>query len=86
MLTKDPLLPITVTDQIRLWERQRNRVATSLGNLYTDFTSVQDYEQVCDYAQNLGVLQWHSSERRMLFVTSEGHERVREFIQRRRVV
>ncbi|WFD34992.1 DNA-dependent ATPase protein rad54 [Malassezia cuniculi] len=86
MYKNDPLLPITVTDQIRLWEREMNRVTTCLGNLYTDFTSAHDFEQVREYAQSLGVLQWHSDERRMLFVTSEGHERVREFIQRRRVV
>lgn len=55
------------------------------GNLYTEFTSLHDYVQVRDYAKTLGVLQWESEEKRMLFVTSEGHERVREFIQRRRV-
>lgn len=85
MYKNDPLLPITVTDQIRLWERERNRVTSTLGNLYTDFTSVHDYEQVKEYAHSLGVLQWHSDEKRMLFVTSEGHELVREYIQRRRV-
>lgn len=85
MYKNDPLLPITVTDQIRLWERERNRVTSTLGNLYTDFTSVHDYEQVKEYAHTLGVLQWHSDEKRMLFVTSEGHELVREYIQRRRV-
>lgn len=55
------------------------------GNLYTDFTSVEDYIQVRDYAKSLGVLQWESEAKRMFFVTSEGHARVREFIQRRRV-
>lgn len=91
-LTQDPLLPATVSDQIRLWEREKNRVATCVGtpptdpgNLYTEFTSIHDYEQVRDYAKSLGVLQWESEAKRMLFVTSEGHESVREFIQRRRV-
>ncbi|KOS15548.1 dna repair and recombination protein rad54 [Malassezia pachydermatis] len=85
MYKNDPLLPITVSDQIRLWEREKNRVSTVQGNLYTEFTSLHDYVQVRDYAKTLGVLQWESEEKRMLFVTSEGHERVREFIQRRRV-
>lgn len=29
--TQDPLLPVTVTDQIRLWEREKNRVQTEQG-------------------------------------------------------
>lgn len=85
MYKNEPLLPVTVSDQIRLWEREKNRVTTSLGNLYTDFTSAHDYQQVRDYAQSLGVLQWENEARRMLFVAAEGHETVREFIQRRRV-
>ncbi|WFD42984.1 DNA-dependent ATPase protein rad54 [Malassezia psittaci] len=85
MHKNNPLLPATVSDQIRLWEREKNRVTTCPGNLYSEFTSIQDYEQVRNYAQSLGVLQWHSEPRRMLFVTAEGHESVREFIQRRRV-
>ena len=60
-------------------------VSAYSGNLYTEFTSIHDYEQVRDYAQSLGVLQWESETKRMLFVTAEGHESVREFIQRRRV-
>ncbi|WFD32329.1 RNA polymerase II transcription factor B 52 kDa subunit [Malassezia sp. CBS 17886] len=85
MYKNDPLLPATVSDQIRLWEREKNRVTTCLGNLYTEFASQNDYEQVRDYAQSLQVLQWVHDARRMLFVTTEGHERVRDFIQRRRV-
>lgn len=61
------------------------RTVLTLGNLYTDFTSMEDYFQVRDYAKSLGVLQWESEAKRMLFVTAEGHARVREFIQRRRV-
>ncbi|CCU99623.1 unnamed protein product [Malassezia sympodialis ATCC 42132] len=61
------------------------RTVLTPGNLYTDFTSMEDYFQVRDYAKSLGVLQWESEAKRMLFVTAEGHARVREFIQRRRV-
>ena len=61
------------------------RLSAHPGNLYTEFTSIHDYEQVRDYAQSLGVLQWESEAKRMIFVTAEGHESVREFIQRRRV-
>lgn len=33
LTTQDPLLPVTVTDQIRLWEREMNRVTTTMGEL-----------------------------------------------------
>lgn len=68
-----------------MWQHVKVRLLLMPGNLYTEFTSVYDYEQVRGYAQSLGVLQWENEPKRMLFVTSEGHHSVREFIQRRRV-
>jgi len=85
MYKNNPLLPITVSDQVRLWEREKNRVSTQLGQLYTDFTSLHDFVQVRDYARSLHVLLWENEAKRMLFVTTEGHESVRDFIKRRRV-
>lgn len=43
MHRNDPLLPVTVSDQIRLWEREKNRVQQNLGSLFTDFTSQFDF-------------------------------------------
>ncbi|CAO1622347.1 unnamed protein product [Sympodiomycopsis kandeliae] len=79
----DPLLPITVTDQIRLWEREKNRVQDHNGYLYMDFTTMDDFKLVRDYAKSLAVLLWQDEERKRFFVEARGHEPVRDFIQRR---
>lgn len=72
MWKNDPLLPVTVTDQIRLWERERNRVVADAGSLYTDFTSQADFELVRNYAKESGVMLWQDEDARKFFVTTEG--------------
>lgn len=83
MHRNDPLLPITVTDQIRLWERERNRVQESDGYLWSDFTSQADYKLVRDYAASLSVLVWENEAKRIFFLKAEGHAPVKDFISRR---
>lgn len=83
MRKNNPLLPLTVVDQIRLWEMERNRMQSSHGYLYQQFRSLQDYEMVLAYAQSIGVVLWENANKRMFFVTPEGHLAVREFIVRR---
>ena len=41
MYKNEPLLPITVSDQIRLWEREQNRVTAVTGTLRTRTNSRQ---------------------------------------------
>ncbi|KAJ1020638.1 hypothetical protein NDA16_004031 [Ustilago loliicola] len=84
MHRNDPLLPVTVSDQIRLWEREKNRVVQNLGSLFTDFTSQFDFEEVRNYAKQLGVLVWEDEGKRRFFVDEAGNEPVRDYIRRRR--
>ncbi|SJX62343.1 probable TFB2-TFIIH subunit (transcription/repair factor) [Sporisorium reilianum f. sp. reilianum] len=84
MHRNDPLLPVTVSDQIRLWEREKNRVQQNLGSLFTDFTSQFDFEEVRNYANQLGVLVWEDEGKRRFFVDEAGNEPVRDYIRRRR--
>ncbi|KAK0526226.1 RNA polymerase II transcription factor B 52 kDa subunit [Tilletia horrida] len=83
MYKNNPLLPVTVTDQIRLWEREKNRVTFEQGSLWTDFTSEADYEMVRDYARSIQQLVWEDAENLRLFVAFEGHQPVRDFVSRR---
>ncbi|KAJ1921272.1 RNA polymerase II transcription factor B 52 kDa subunit [Tieghemiomyces parasiticus] len=83
MRDRSPVLPITVTDQLRLWEMEKNRIRPSEGYLYSDFLRQNDYNVVLKYAQELGVVLWHNDERRMFAVTPEGHRAVREFVHRK---
>ncbi|KAF1987314.1 transcription factor Tfb2 [Aulographum hederae CBS 113979] len=63
------ILPPTVMDQVSLWEVERERVQGNAGYLIKDFDKESEYEQVCQYAQDLNVLVKKWDAKRMLFVT-----------------
>ncbi|KAJ5090493.1 hypothetical protein N7532_009177 [Penicillium argentinense] len=75
------ILPPTVTDQIRLWQLERDRLRATAGFLFKDFTSLAEYQAPCQYAEEIGVLVWKSDKKRMFFVT--GHEQVVAFLKSR---
>ncbi|KAH9954343.1 transcription factor Tfb2 [Russula dissimulans] len=83
MRKNKPLLPVTVQDQIRLWELERNRIKTQEGFLYTAFASQADYEYVLNYARQLNVVLWDNAAKRCFFGSVEGHANIRGFIERR---
>ncbi|KDQ59131.1 hypothetical protein JAAARDRAFT_175874 [Jaapia argillacea MUCL 33604] len=83
MRKNNPLIPVTVQDQIRLWELERNRLKSEEGYLYTAFASQADYEYVLNYAKQLGVVVWESPAKRCFFGSLEGHANIRGFIERR---
>lgn len=84
MVSQAPLLPVTVLDQIRIWENDKNRVRSAEGFLYEDFKSDADFAMVRDYAASLEVVLWESEPKaRKLFVSADGHESVKAFIKRR---
>jgi len=74
-----PPVPPTVTDQIRLWEKERDRFVFTEGVLYNQFLSHQDYETVKNYAEARGLVVWSKDERRTLVVTKEGHDDVKKY-------
>ncbi|KAJ3496454.1 hypothetical protein NLJ89_g10483 [Agrocybe chaxingu] len=80
---QNPLLPVTVQDQIRLWELERNRLKSREGYLYTAFASQADYEFVLNYAKELDVVLWENAAKRCFFGSLEGHANIRGFIERR---
>ncbi|KAJ7991812.1 hypothetical protein DPEC_G00287750 [Dallia pectoralis] len=51
MLKQNPVLPPTITDQIRLWELERDRLQFTEGVLYNQFLSQADFEVLRDRAQ-----------------------------------
>ncbi|KDR78688.1 hypothetical protein GALMADRAFT_244190 [Galerina marginata CBS 339.88] len=83
MRKNSPLLPVTVQDQIRLWELERNRLKSHEGYLYTAFASQADYEFVLNYAKELEVVLWESPAKRCFFGSLEGHANIKGFIERR---
>ncbi|KZS92011.1 transcription factor Tfb2 [Sistotremastrum niveocremeum HHB9708] len=83
MRRNNPLLPVTVQDQIRLWELEKNRLKSADGYLYTNFAAQADYQVVLDYAKQIGVVLWENSVKRCFFASAEGHSNIRGFIERR---
>ena len=72
MLTESNVIatiPPTITDQIRLWEQERDRFTFTDGVLYNQFLSHADYETVKNYADGLGCVVWNNDAKRTLVVT-----------------
>jgi len=72
-------LPPSVLDQLRIWEKERNRLGYTPGALYNQFLTHHDYEVVRDYAQKIGVLAHANDQKRTVVVYLSGHDDVRKF-------
>ncbi|XP_039537183.1 general transcription factor IIH subunit 4 [Pimephales promelas] len=84
MLKQTPILPPTITDQIRLWELEKDRLQFTEGVLYNQFLSQADFEVLRDRAQGLGVLVWQNPAHRVMMVTPHGHSEVKRFWKRQK--
>ncbi|XP_018103697.1 general transcription factor IIH subunit 4 S homeolog isoform X1 [Xenopus laevis] len=84
MLQQNPALPPTITDQIRLWELERDRLRFSEGVLYNQFLSQVDFELLRNYARDLGVLVFENPAKRVMVVTPGGHSDVKRFWKRQK--
>jgi transcription initiation factor TFIIH subunit 4 len=81
MAKKQPVLPATVVDQIRLWQLEGDRMKATPGFLFKEFNTQADYEAPCRYAEEIGVLVWKQDTQRKFFVTR--HEQVAAFLRSR---
>ncbi|KRX66658.1 Rap guanine nucleotide exchange factor, partial [Trichinella sp. T9] len=76
MQKQTPTIPSTVTDQIKLWEMERDRFKFDPGVMYSNFFSDTDYITIRDYAKDLGVLLCEHEANRALVVSADGHEQL----------
>ncbi|XP_031727123.1 general transcription factor IIH subunit 4 [Anarrhichthys ocellatus] len=84
MLKQTPVLPPTITDQIQLWELERDRLQFTEGVLYNQFLSQADFEVLRDRAQGLGCLVWQDVAHRVMVVSPLGHSEVKRFWKRQK--
>lgn len=61
-------LPPTVSDQIKLWEYEGERVEVTNGYLMKEFSTANEYRELVGYAESLGVLVWRDDEMKVCFV------------------
>ncbi|GAB2221759.1 hypothetical protein Drorol1_Dr00012947 [Drosera rotundifolia] len=79
-----PSVPENVTDQIRLWEADLNRVEFTSAHFYDEFPSRDLFETACDYAREHGGLLWEDSKKMRLVVKTEVHVHMREHIRQQK--
>jgi transcription initiation factor TFIIH subunit 4 len=84
MTKNTPIMPPGITDQIRLWELERDRLQFTDGVLYNQFLSHSDFQTLRDYAADLGVLLWANSVKRYIVVSRAGHDEVKRFWKRQK--
>ncbi|KAI2466864.1 transcription factor Tfb2 [Annulohypoxylon bovei var. microspora] len=77
-----PVLPPVVIDQIRLWQLDTERISTTEGYLFKEFSDYKDYKGVADFAQNIGVCTWRNDKRGIFFATKV--EQIKDFMKSRR--
>ncbi|KAG6997517.1 hypothetical protein G7Y79_00040g076820 [Physcia stellaris] len=68
MRKTNPVLPPTVVDQIRLWQIEGERMATTEGYLFREFEDYEEYERTVNYARDVGVLLWKNNNKKLFFV------------------
>ncbi|KAM9912963.1 hypothetical protein OXX80_002415 [Metschnikowia pulcherrima] len=77
------ILPPNVVDQIRLWQLELDRIQTFDGYLFKDFKNQNEYDVLCNYASEVGVLLWSDKAKLRFFVTSDGMAQVADFAGRK---
>jgi hypothetical protein len=61
-----------VQDQIRLWERETQRVVLQPSHWYSNFEDRALYERARAFAEQRGVLLWDSDAKQQLVVSAAG--------------
>lgn len=79
-----PSVPENVTDQIRLWESDLNRVEMTPAHFYDEFPSKDIFEAACDFAREYGGLLWEDSKRMRLVVKADILAEMKEFLRRQK--
>ena len=72
-----------VSDQVRLWQADTQRVRSDRAVLYDDFPSKEVFAKSCGRARELGAWLWEDAKAGMgrLAVLESGHDKMREYIR-----
>ncbi|KAH3680666.1 hypothetical protein WICPIJ_008178 [Wickerhamomyces pijperi] len=77
------LIQPNITDQIKLWQLELDRILTWDGYLFTDFSNEEEYQVLQSYAEEIGVMLWCDHNKRKFFVTKEGNAQVIAYANRK---
>lgn len=84
MANNKPVLPPVVIDQIRLWQLDTERMATTSGYLFRDFDDYKEYIEICNFADDIGVVNWRNDRKGMFFASKV--EQIKDFMRTRKKV
>lgn len=81
-VNQKPVLPPVVVDQIRLWQLDTERMLTTTGFLFKDFDNYNEYNEICNFADDIGVVTWRNDRKGMFFASKV--EQIKDFMRTRK--
>lgn len=78
---RTPIVPETVSDQIRLWALERNRVEFFSAIMYEDIETEEFVEEIARHAQSLRSLLHSDPKERKVVVKLSAHAEMKAFIK-----
>ncbi|KAG8383513.1 hypothetical protein BUALT_Bualt04G0021200 [Buddleja alternifolia] len=81
---RTPTVPENVTDQMRLWESDLNRVEMVPAHFYDEFPSKDVFEAACDFAREYGGLLWENPKKMRIVVKAEIFTQMKEFLRKQK--
>lgn len=79
---EEGIIPMTVSDQLHLWEKERDRFKMTESVLYSQFQTHADFEMLRNYANDMHVLLFENPQRRLMVVSKSGDNDVRHYWKR----
>lgn len=80
--TQKPVLPPVVVDQIRLWQLDTERMLATSGFLFKDFDNYKEYNEICNFADDIGVVTWRNDRKGMFFASKV--DQIKDFMRTRK--
>ncbi|KAL7071324.1 hypothetical protein ACQ4LE_009127 [Meloidogyne hapla] len=78
-MSSTSLIPVTVTDQIYLWEQERRRFTCAEGTLYSAFDSEAEFVTFRDFSLENKFAFWHCNISRQVLIDSEYDGRAKDW-------
>lgn len=76
-----PIVPGVVADQIRLWQRDLQRLSHRVGVYYKNFEGEELYRKVVAYVVELGALLARDDVKKEIVAAAEAHSKIRDRIK-----
>jgi len=78
------VVPPTVSDQIRLWETERNRLSYETAVMYDTFPTINAFKMVEKYTKEISVYLYSATTPQpILIIKADAHDNVRAFIKKK---